>query len=229
MEYLTPDEIKANKEGLQGKFKLKTAQHPGTIKGRAAGIFFDAVSDKNTKILDFGVGSGAFLKSIHESGYRNLSGCDIDDYLASEVKPLIREFKTFDASFGKFPWPDQSFDVVTAWEVFEHLENPHQALREVDRILKPKGLLVMSLPNIFHIVSRLIFLKRGLFPRWNETNNHISMFPRGIFEKTFLKYFDLEKEGYVFSKVNLPLISSIKWLPENQWFGNWVYYVLRKK
>lgn len=229
MEYLTPEEIKANKGELQEKFKLKAKQHPGTIKGRCAGIFFDAVADKNAKILDFGVGSGAFLKSIYDRGYHDLSGCDIDNYLAPEVKPLVEDFKTFDASFAKFPWADKFFDVVTAWEVFEHLENPHQALREVDRVLKPGGLLVMSLPNIFHIVSRLIFLKRGLFPRWNETNNHISMFPHGIFEKTFLKYFNLEKEGYVFSKINLPILSSIKWLPENQWFGNWVYYVLRKK
>ena len=87
----------------------------------------------------------------------------------------------------------------------------------------------MSVPNIFHIVSRLVFLKRGLFPRWNETNNHISMFPRGIFEKTFLKYFSLVKEGYTFSKISLPLLNKIKFLPENQWFGNWVFYILKKR
>ncbi|MEK7654135.1 MAG: class I SAM-dependent methyltransferase [Patescibacteria group bacterium] len=229
MKYLTPEEIKANKGQVQGKFQIKPTTNARTIKGRCAGIFFDAVSDKKAKILDFGVGSGAFLKSIHERGYQNLYGCDIDNYTAEEVRPFIKDFKTFDASFDKFPHPDQSFDVVTAWEVFEHLENPHNAIREVHRVIKPGGLLIMSVPNIFHIVSRLVFLKRGLFPRWNETNNHISMFPHGIFEKTFLKYFDLKKEGYVFSKINLPLLSSIKWLPENQWFGNWVYYVLKKK
>lgn len=229
MEYLTPEEILKKRERVKGKFELKPERRILALKGRNVGIFENVVKDKNAKILDFGAGSGAFLQAIHKKGYGHLFACDIDDYLADQFRPLLKDFQELDASYHKFKWQSASFDVVTAWEVFEHLENPHNAIREIRRILKPGGLLIFSVPNIFHIVSRLVFLKRGLFPRWNETNNHISVYPRGIFEKAFLRYFDLVKEGYVHAKISLPLLDKINFLPENQWFGNWVYYVLKKR
>ncbi len=229
MRYLAPEEIKQNKNLVKNKFEIRPDRKLLGLKGKNVEIFGKAVADKDAKVLDFGTGSGAFLKAIHGRDFKNIYGCDIDDYVAKEIKPILRDFKSFDASFDKFPYADKDFEVVTAWEVFEHLENPHNAIREISRILKPEGLLIFSVPNIFHIVSRLIFLKRGLFPRWNETNNHISVFPRGIFEKAFLKYFDLVQEGYVHSKIALPILNKIRFFPENKWFGNWVYYVLKRK
>ncbi len=229
MKYFNPSEIKNNKETIQKRFEIHPDRKLLTLKGRNIGIFERTVLNKEAKVLDLGTGSGAFLKAIHDRGYKNIYACDIDDYINTGFKPLLKGFQPLDISFGKLQWPDGFFDVATAWVVFEHLENPHQAIREIHRILKPEGLLIFSVPNIFHIVSRLIFLKKGLFPRWNETNNHITVFPHGIFEKTFLKYFDLVEEGYVHSKISLPILKKLKFLPENKWFGNWVYYVLRKK
>lgn len=229
MKYLNPSEIKNNKEAIQRRFEIRPDRRLLALKGKNIGIFERTVLDKEAKVLDLGTGSGAFLKAIYDRGYKNIYACDIDDYVAAGFKPLLKEFQPLDISFEKLRWSDGFFDMVTAWEVFEHVENPHHALREISRILKPGGLLIFSVPNIFHIVSRLIFLKRGLFPRWNESNNHISVFPHGILEKTFLKYFDLIEEGYVHAKISLPVLKHLKFLPENQWFGNWVYYVLRKK
>mgnify|MGYP001616267932 CR=1 FL=1 len=229
MEYLTPEEILKKKERVKAKFEVRPDRRLLALKGRNISIFEGNLNDKNAKILDFGAGSGAFLQVIYEKGYKNLYACDIDDYIAQQFRSALKDFQVLDASFNRFKWADGSIDAVTAWEIFEHLENPHNAIREIHRILKPAGLLIFSVPNIFHIVSRLVFLKRGLFPRWNETNNHISVYPHGIFEKAFLRYFDLVKEGYVHPKISLPVLDKIKFLPENQWFGNWVYYVLRKK
>lgn len=230
MQYFTPEEIKKNKDDIVKKFEIREGRRFLAIKGRNIHIFTKFIKEKGAKILDFGAGSGAFLKTIYELGYKNIYGLDIDNYLDKNIKPLVKELKLADASFDKFDWPDNNFDAVTAWEVFEHLENPHHAVREVHRILKPGGLLLMSIPNIFHIVSKLVFFKRGLFPRWNETNNHIAVFPHGIFEKTFLKYFNLIEEGYVHSRIALPGLYKISaLLPENKWFGTWVYYVLSKK
>lgn len=218
-----------NKEQVKSCFEIKSGKHLLALKGRNVDIFREFVKDKNARVLDFGSGSGAFGGIIHGMGYKDIFSCDIDNYLAEGIKPFFKDFRKLDSSFDRFPWPDDFFDVVTAWEVFEHLENPHHALREIHRILRPGGVLIVSIPNVFHIVSRLIFLKRGLFPRWNETNNHISIFPRGIFEKTFLKHFNLIKEGYIYSKISLPGLNKIsRYLPENQWFGNWVYYIMKK-
>ena len=45
-------------------------------------------------------------------------------------------------------YPDHHFDVVSLWHVFEHLPNPEEILREIARILKPHGLLVIEVPNL---------------------------------------------------------------------------------
>lgn len=229
MRYYVGEELKKRERERE----LRDAFQKGRLlplKGKAVGIFEDAVANKNAIILDAGTGAGYFLLELNKLGYKNIYGLDIGNYLTEEAQSSIQGFKTADLNFDKLPWADGFFDAITAWEVFEHLENPHQPIREIYRILKPGGLLLMSVPNIFHIVSRLIFLKRGLFPRWNETNNHISVFPHGIFEKAFLKYFDLIKEGYVHSRIALPGLYRIsKYFPENKWFGSWVYYILKKR
>ena len=62
---------------------------------------------------------------------------------------------------GKIPVKDNSFDVVTAGEVLEHLINPYKTAREVYRILKPNGIFVLSVPNISSLVNRI----KGLFGR----------------------------------------------------------------
>lgn len=61
----------------------------------------------------------------------------------------------------KLPFDDNAFDVVTALDVLEHLDNPHGALQELCRVAR-KSVLV-SLPNMFYIEFRWRFLRgRGL-------------------------------------------------------------------
>ena len=54
------------------------------------------------------------------------------------------------------PFSDNSFDVVTALDVIEHLENSHQLLHELKRV--SRDLIILSLPNIYHWGFRLRFL-----------------------------------------------------------------------
>lgn len=57
-------------------------------------------------------------------------------------------FAYFDLERG-FPFPDRSFDVVTAFEVIEHVvSTPKALLREASRVLKPDGILYLGTPNV---------------------------------------------------------------------------------
>ena len=52
-------------------------------------------------------------------------------------------------------FPDESFDVVTMWDVLEHVPDPLTEVREVFRILRPGGLLVVNYPDIGTWIARL--------------------------------------------------------------------------
>lgn len=67
----------------------------------------------------------------------------------------------------RLPFPDESFDLITANMVFEHLDNPEAQLREIARVLKKGGKLLFHTPNAFGyvaVMARLVpeFLKNGI-------------------------------------------------------------------
>jgi len=62
------------------------------------------------------------------------------------------------------PWPDQIFDAFFNGGI-EHLENHFSFLREMCRILKPGGILVLTKPNITALRSRVRFFGSGFFGR----------------------------------------------------------------
>ncbi len=71
--------------------------------------------------------------------------------------------KTANLNTDALPYEDQTFDIVTCTEAFEHIENYHRVVREVNRILKPGGIFFVSVPNMLSLRSRWIFFTRGLF------------------------------------------------------------------
>jgi 2-polyprenyl-3-methyl-5-hydroxy-6-metoxy-1,4-benzoquinol methylase len=74
------------------------------------------------------------------------------------------------------PWPDDSFDAVISTEGIEHLENHFAFFREYRRVLRPKGFLIVTTPNITALRSRVRFFGSGFFGRdarpLNESSRH---------------------------------------------------------
>lgn len=93
-------------------------------------------------VLDIGCRDGG-LRGFLPAGitYR---GMDIAEQFASDAI-IIR-----DVAEG-IPFPDQSFDHVFCIEVLEHVHNPWDALSEIHRVLRPNGVLVLSVPNPYHV------------------------------------------------------------------------------
>lgn len=102
---------------------------------------------KEGTLLDIGCAAGSFLLGIQKHGNWRVRGVE----LSEEVALLARERYQLDVFAGELEdaaFPDQSFDVVTMWDVLEHLHDPDRGLHEIYRILKPGGLLVIRVPNL---------------------------------------------------------------------------------
>ncbi len=92
-------------------------------------------------VLDVGCGKGRFAASLRQRFPRALiSGVDISAELLKSVPPGI---PTRLGSMLQLPWPDASFDVLYCVEALEHAQSEAAALREMNRLLKPGGHLVV--------------------------------------------------------------------------------------
>ncbi|NCO41281.1 MAG: hypothetical protein COZ06_15655 [Armatimonadetes bacterium CG_4_10_14_3_um_filter_66_18] len=102
------------------------------------------------RLLDVGCSLGFFLEAAREAGY-DVTGVDV----SRSAVAFARERLHLDARacpLEEAGFPAEHFDVVTLWDVLEHLPEPRAALDEAHRILRPGGLLVIRLPNVaFHL------------------------------------------------------------------------------
>lgn len=98
-------------------------------------------------VLEIGVGNGELAKTIALRPQVKLFGIDIVEQALADVKYCFKDTQTVDVSSEKTKYNDDQFDVVVCLEVFEHLQNPYHALLEIQRILKPGGKFIVSVPN----------------------------------------------------------------------------------
>lgn len=108
------------------------------------------------RALELGAGSGALAERLQAAGF-NVIAADIENYfeLGSEFLQLDLNDPNFERALSC------KFDLVTAVEVIEHLENPTAFLRSIDKLLKPGGTAILTTPNVENVPARLKFLLRG--------------------------------------------------------------------
>jgi len=97
------------------------------------------------KILDIGCATGIFLNEMQKKGWECF-GVEPNNFAATYGKENFK-LNIVNKTFEKTKFSDSFFDVITMWDVLEHVENPDLVVRELNRILKPGGLLVISMPN----------------------------------------------------------------------------------
>lgn len=118
-------------------------------------------SDRNSRILDVGCGTGRLLGSLAGAGFFNLAGIDIAERIVNVSKKRLEQIgittdlRVADAEAG-LPWFSSSFDIVTVTGVLHHFFRPEMVMREIGRVLSPGGKVVLIDPWFPPIVRHII-------------------------------------------------------------------------
>jgi SAM-dependent methyltransferase len=123
---------------------LKINRTAGVIK-RCKSVLKQSPIKRSGKILDIGCSTGVFLNKMSEYGWECF-GVEPSDYAADYARhrfnlSVITSYLTQDL------FPDNFFDIITLWDVFEHMSYPIPSLDLMMNYLKPGGLLVITTPN----------------------------------------------------------------------------------
>jgi 2-polyprenyl-3-methyl-5-hydroxy-6-metoxy-1,4-benzoquinol methylase len=111
------------------------------------------------RVLDVATGSGAFAERLiaRFPGWT----VEINDFESEAlVNGLRKRSVDLNAAFAE-QFDGEGYDLVVAIETLEHLENPWHFLREVRKLLRPGGMLVLSTPNVDSTLDRLTYLVEG--------------------------------------------------------------------
>jgi len=108
------------------------------------------LNEKKGVLLDVGCGKGIFEYCNKSNGY-DIYGFDNNKDNIITARRLFNKqrYKVSDAN-KKFPYEDKTFDIVVCIGLLEHIENPHNVLKECLRVLKPSGVGIINTPNAYH-------------------------------------------------------------------------------
>lgn len=112
------------------------------------------------KVLDIPTGTGILAGRMRNMGFEVFC-CDINPSFFS-IPDLMIEVGDLNQSL---PYPDDSFDYLVCLDGIEHTENPSNAIREFQRVLKKGGKIFLSTPNFLNIERRIRFLFTGTFSK----------------------------------------------------------------
>ena len=115
-----------------------------------------------SRVLDAGCGEGVLVDEYADR--LSIEGVD-PNYTSDRVKA---------ASVTSLPYPDAVFDRALCLDVLEHLpfEDQSRALAELRRVLRPDGELLVSVPNLAHLQSRVHFFFKGQLIRTASELKH---------------------------------------------------------
>jgi 2-polyprenyl-3-methyl-5-hydroxy-6-metoxy-1,4-benzoquinol methylase len=142
------------------------------------------------RLLDIGCAAGFFVREAKDQGW-DATGIEPSKWLVDwGIKNLKQRLYPGTLRQGMFK--DQEFDVLTMWDVLEHVSDPTNELQECNRILKPGGMLVINYPDFGSTLAKLSGSRW-----WFLLSNHLYYFT----QKTMRKY--LKKTGFKIERFSM--------------------------
>ena len=131
------------------------------------------------KILDVGCALGYFLKIAKDSGWETV-GLELSQIGSKHAKEKFN-LKVINKTVEEASFSPNTFDAISMIGVLEHLPNPLQLLRQCMRILKPEGVILVVVPNMYSLLNMVLRDKSLTF----DGRNHLVHFSKDTLQKCF--------------------------------------------
>lgn len=122
-----------------------------------------------SQVLDVGCAAGFFLRVVQDAGH-HVHGVELSPAIAKEAVLALGADRvhigTLDDGIAALGLQDGSFDLITLWDVIEHIPDPQSVLRRIRKLLKPGGKLLLETQNVASRWARM------LGRRWHHYKHH---------------------------------------------------------
>jgi 2-polyprenyl-3-methyl-5-hydroxy-6-metoxy-1,4-benzoquinol methylase len=109
---------------------------------------------KRGSLLDVGAATGQFMNVARDHGWE-VQGIELSQWAVEQAQRQFG-FSLLEGTLPDSRIPNSAFDIVTMWDCIEHLAHPNTVLREIHRVLRPGGLLVLSTGDVPHLDPKLL-------------------------------------------------------------------------
>lgn len=161
-------------------------------------------------VLDIGCSAGIFLSQLNKNF--NLHGIEPSAAAFKIAQKRLPEADIINGVLAEQPFKNKKFDVITMWDVIEHLPHPSRDLRIVNRCLKDNGLLFLVTPKFDGMMSKIMrshwtHLIRG-HVTYFEKKTITAILERNNFEVVAIKsYTRIFKISYILKRLGMEKLS----------------------
>ena len=223
---MTNSRLAYGAEPAKAAYPLRLARYKGLAEDIAAWLRAHP-GTRPVRLLDLGLGSGRSLRFLEAEGVAQqirFHGFDVSPSRLATARARKEWSLCRGTLTAPLPYAAESADICICEQVIEHLEDPGLVLREIGRVLRPGGLLVLGVPSfpapVLPLHRALTRLRRRLSP---DRHFHVQSFTaraaRSVVERAGFSVRDLRGFRLTSGGLTRPLEERAWWYRANRRFG----------